>query len=193
MVGGSQRCVHGRFGPTPGVWHRTGVLARKSGPDGAGHFRIAASCRRVTRSRPLARPWGPLPPRQISKTASQVVLVSSTKEVKERGPWCFGRWLVFVGGLACRWLADTVAGSKRRKTLHAPGRFMRCDLVRRLGFAAGRKRPCGFWRDRCSNAGPSGRRPPRQCRQVDARARRTTGGARHVPRKGAGMGRSRWW
>jgi hypothetical protein len=37
------------------------------------------SPRRVTRPRPLPRPGGPLPPRQILKTASQVVLVSPTK------------------------------------------------------------------------------------------------------------------
>ena len=37
------------------------------------------SPQRVTRSRPLARPCGPLPPRQIPNTASQAVLVSSIK------------------------------------------------------------------------------------------------------------------
>jgi len=40
-------------------------------------FRSASPA--LTRSRPLARPCGPLPPRQIPKTASQAVLVSSTK------------------------------------------------------------------------------------------------------------------
>ena len=40
-------------------------------------FRSASPA--LTRSRPLARPCGPLPPRQSPKTASQAVLVSSTK------------------------------------------------------------------------------------------------------------------
>ena len=43
------------------------------GPGGRG---TSALTPRVTRSLPLARPYGPLPPRQIPKTASQAVLVS---------------------------------------------------------------------------------------------------------------------
>jgi len=56
------------------------------------------SPRRVTRSRPLARPGGPLPPRQIPKTAFQAVLVSPTKAWRRGGHGVLdGVWLSAAG------------------------------------------------------------------------------------------------
>ena len=65
---------------------------------GAGISKVcmsASSPRRVTRSRPLARPCGPLPPQQIPKSASQAVLVSSIQSNGGEGAKGRRWWQVF--------------------------------------------------------------------------------------------------